>query len=120
MNQPFIAKPHHFEPRRGANWNIRVGFYHGQGCSSVKIAELLGDGTGPATVRTMIQGADLPKPGSRMTVVPINLECWQRDALQAHADERKITMQDLLYRFIVAGLVYDDLFAAVVDEGNAK
>lgn len=115
MNRPFIRQPHMFEPRRSANWNIRLGFHHGQGLSSVKIAELLGDGTGPATVRTMIQGADLPSPGARMAVVPINFEYWQRDILQRHADERRITVQELLRRMIASGLVYDDLYDAVTD-----
>lgn len=115
MNRPFIPKPHHFEPRRSANWNIRLGFHHGQGCSSVKIAELLGDGTGPATVRTMIQGADLPSPGARMACVPISFEYWQRDILQRHADERGISLQQLLYRMTVSGLVLDDLYDAVTD-----
>lgn len=115
MNRPFIRQPHMFEPRRSATWNIRLGFHHGQGLSSVKIAELLGDGTGPATVRTMIQGADLPSPGSRMACVPINFEYWQRDILQRHADERRITMHELLYRMVASGLVLDDLYDAVTD-----
>jgi hypothetical protein len=110
-----LILPHHFEPRRTANWNIRLGFHHGQGLSSVKIAELLGDGTGPATVRTMIQGADLPSPGARMAVVPITFEYWQRDILQRHADERRITINELLYRMIASGLVLDDLYDAVTD-----
>lgn len=115
MNHQRIILPHHFEPRRSANWNIRLGFHHGQGLSSVKIAELLGDGTGPATVRTMIQGADLPSPGSRMACVPINFEYWQRDILQRHADERRITVHELLYRMVASGLVLDDLYDAVTD-----
>ena len=114
MNRPLIL-PHHFEPRRPATWNIRLGFHHGQGLSSVKIAELLGDGTGPATVRTMIQGADLPSAGSRMATVPVNFEYWQRDILQRHADERRITVHQLLYRMIASGLVFDDLYDAVTD-----
>ncbi|WP_240233598.1 hypothetical protein [Devosia lacusdianchii] len=111
----FIRQPHMFEPRRTATWNIRLGFHHGQGLSSVKIAELLGDGTGPATVRTMIQGADLPSPGARMTVVPVSFEYWQRDILQRHADERGLTVHQLLYRMIASGLVLDDLYDAVTD-----
>lgn len=118
MNRPLIL-PHHFEPRRSATWNIRLGFHHGQGLSSVKIAELLGDGTGPATVRTMIQGADLPSPGSRMTVIPLQLEYWERDQLQRHADARGITVHELLYRFVRHGLILakpgQDLFDAVID-----
>lgn len=115
MNHQRVILPHHFEPRRSSKWNIRLGFHHGQGLSSVKIAELLGDGTGPATVRTMIQGADLPSVGSRMATVPVNFEYWQRDILQRHADERRITLHELLYRIIVSGLVYDDLYDAVTD-----
>lgn len=111
----FIRKPHMFEPRRTATWNIRLGYFHGQGCSSVKIAELLGDGTGPETVRTMIQGADLPSAGRRRVFIPINMESWERDMLQRHADERGIDMQTLIYRMVASGLVLDDLYNAVTD-----
>jgi hypothetical protein len=114
LNRPLIL-PHHFEPRRSANWNIRLGFHHGQGLSSVKIAEMLGDGTGPETVRTMIQGAALPSPGRRRVWIPLNFESWERDALQRHADERRITVHELLYRMIKDGLVLDDLYDAVTD-----
>lgn len=113
-----FRQPFQFEPRRTATWNIRLGFYHGQGLSSVKIAELLGGGTGPATVRTMIQGAELPSPGLRQIALPINFACWERDILQRHADERRMSMNDLLYQFVRRGLVLDDLFTAVVDEDS--
>lgn len=117
MNQLY-PKPYQFEPRRTATWNIRLGFYHGQGMSSVKIAELLGGGTGPATVRTMIQGAELPSPGTRQVAIPINFACWERDILQRHADERGLSITDMLYQFARRGLVLDDLYAAVIDEGS--
>ena len=115
MNRPFIRQPHMFEPRRTAKWNISLGFYHGQGMSSTKIAELLGDGTGPETVRTMLQGADLPSPGRRKVCVPVVFESWERDILQRHADERRITIQELIYRMSASGLVLDDLYDAVTD-----
>lgn len=119
MNRPFIRQPHMFEPRRSAKWLIGLGFHHGQGLSSVKIAELLGDGTGPETVRTMIQGADLPSAGRRRVWLPLNFESWERDALQRHADERGITVHELLYRFVRQGLILakpgEDLYDAVID-----
>ena len=115
MNRPFIRQPHMFEPRRTATWNIRLGFYHGQGMSSVKIAALLGDGTGPETVRTMLQGAALPSPGRRRVSVPVVLESWERDILQRHADERRIPIDQLIYRMVASGLVLDDLYDAVTD-----
>lgn len=104
-----------FPSVRGATWNIRLGFHHGQGLSSVKIAELLGDGTGPETVRTMIQGANLPTAGRRRVWIPLNFESWERDILQRHADERRIDLHDLLYRMVASGLVLDDLYDAVTD-----
>lgn len=113
MNRPFIHKA--FEPRRTATWNIRLGFYHGQGQSSVEIAKLLGDGTGPETVRSMIQGADLPSAGRRRVFIPINMESWERDILQRHAHERGVDMQTLIYRMVASGLVLDDLYDAVTD-----
>lgn len=113
MNRPFIHKA--FEPRRTANWNIQLGFYHGRGLSSVAIAQQLGDGTGPATVRTMIQGASLPSPGARMTCIPVDFECWQRDAIASKAAEIGITINELLWRMSVSGLVLDDLYDAVTD-----
>lgn len=109
---------HQFEPRRSVIWGVRLGYYHGQGLSSFKTAELLGDGTGPATVRTMTQRAKLPLIGRRQVIVPLNLEFWERDILQRHADERGITIHELLYRFVRRGLVLDDLYLAVTDEGT--
>lgn len=114
MNRQLVL-PHHFEPRRSANWNIRLGFHHGQGLSSVKIAELLGDGTGPATVRTMIQGADLPSPGHRLINIPTCFEYWKRDVLQGRADERRIAMSEMMRRVIDSALVLDDLYDAITD-----
>jgi hypothetical protein len=51
--------------------------------------------------------------------VPINFEYWQRDILQRAADERRITMQEMLYRFIATGLIRPkdgyDMYDAVLD-----
>jgi hypothetical protein len=113
MNRPFIPKP--FEPRRTANWNIQLGFYHGQGLSSKEVAAKLGDGTGPATVRTMIQGAGLPSLGFRRVAVPIQMDCWQRDMAQLNAIAHGLSLQDYLRHIIESGAVFEDLYDAVTD-----
>lgn len=118
MNRQLITpKPNQFEHRQHdrSRWLLRMGFHLGRGHSSVKVAELLADGTGPETIRHMFQTAELPSPGRRRVIVPLNLESWERDILQRHADERRITVHDLIYRMVASGLVLDDLFDAVTD-----
>lgn len=117
-----FTRPEHFEKSRPTVWGIQLGFHYGRGLSSAQIAHLLNVGvserentTSAETVRTMVQKAGLPSPGRRRLIVPLNLESWERDILQRWADEYKITVHELLYRFIKDGLVLDNVYNAVVD-----
>lgn len=121
-----LSRPDHFEQRRTNVWCIRLGYYFREGLSSYQISHELNRGlVDPAeavsaeTVRTMIQKAGLPSPGLRRVILPLNLASWERDALQRHADERGITVHELLYRFVRQGLILakpgQDLYDAVTD-----
>lgn len=117
-----LTRPDFLEQRRTSVWCIRLGFHYGRGLSSHQVAHLLNEGllvsseaVLPETVRTMVQKADLPSPGRRRVIVPLTLESFERDALQRRADERRITVHELLYRFVKDGLVLDDLYMAVTD-----
>lgn len=104
-----------FTPTKSNLWAIRLGFWAGQGCSSVDIARLLEDGTGPATVRTMIQRAELPLVGEKKVVVPIILPTWQRDILAKHARKHEIELIEYCTRLIYDAGIADDLYIALTD-----
>jgi hypothetical protein len=94
---------------------MRIGFMLGRGMASTGIAEALGDGTHPATVRALAKQADLLPDVPRQVVVPIAMAYWQRDALAAKAAELGIEADVLALRIIESAVVLEDLYAAVTD-----
>jgi hypothetical protein len=111
-----------FEPRLPAKVLIRLGYWYGQGASSSAMAQMLNEkvtdnrkAISQESIRHMLHKADLPSPGRRKVVIPLTMECWERDMLQRHASERGIDVGTLAYRMIASGLVLDDLYDAVTD-----
>lgn len=101
-----------FEPTRPSPWLLKVGHLHGAGIGTPEIAHIMNQAVrepsqavSPASIRHMLQTADLPFYGFRTVPVRINFRSWERDFLQEHASDLKMPMEQMLYRFIKAGLV---------------
>lgn len=104
-----------FTPNKPNLWAVRLGYFHGQGLSSISVAEALEDGTGPATVRTMVQRAGLPMVGERMASIPIIVPSWQRDILFQHAKAHQLDVAEYCTRLIYDAGITSDLYDAVTD-----
>lgn len=125
MDSTTIPKPRTSRWRPGRSFeevwtNARaafIGFLLGRGYSSFAIAEVLGDGTDPATVRLMANKWDLRVSKGKSAEVHIVIPMKQRDRahLYARAQQRGISLEEYCRRLLVCGSMprdrYDDLVA---------
>lgn len=103
------------EKRKPAEWLIRLGFFHGRGLSSPAIATKLGDGTGPATVRKMLQRADLDEIMARRVVVPVEMSWQERNSLQENAEKHRLTINEYARRLLYDSGITCDLYVGITD-----
>ncbi|MEO5807884.1 hypothetical protein [Devosia sp.] len=104
-----------FAPRRPNLWAIQIGYWLGRGYSAKAVAAIVGDGTTEGTVKGQARRAQVLPARARETIVPVHLPSWQRDMIQRCADERDLTLDQIICHVLESALVFDDLYDAVTD-----
>jgi hypothetical protein len=119
---PAPKKRHHSERFRfpGAHierWTnakaAHCGFNLGMARNSVEVAEILGDGTSPETLRRMIKLWQLPVDRANRGLL-VRITSHKKRKLREKADSLGIEPEEFLRR-IVECVVGDDLYDAVTD-----
>jgi len=123
---PKRVKRHSSERYRGAQLLVErwtnaksalVAYLTGKGHTSVQIAEMLGDGTRPETIRRMWKLWALPVDstgGRHRATVPVPLFAHERVALAIHAKKIGVSPEEFLRRISVC-VISDSLYHAVTD-----
>ena len=112
----------HFRGEIQPRWNnakaAKIAYLTGLGRTSTAIAEELGDGTMPETIRAMWRRWRIGYDGKgtrRQIPVPVPLTAGERSQVNKHARKLGITPEEWLRR-VAAAAIKDDLDSAVVDE----
>ena len=117
-----MEKQHHSDRFRGGiqfieRWtNAKaafIGFLAGRGYSSAAIAEALGDGTTPATIRRLWRKWHLPKTRG-FVVVPMGIR--ERANTAARAAQHDLTIEEYCRRMLVRGSMPRDRYKDIVGE----
>lgn len=94
-----------------------VAYWTAKGHTSVRIAEMLGDGTRPETIRRMWRLWVLPLDstgGRHRATVPVPLFTHERVALATHAKKIGLEPEEYLRRISIC-VISDNLYSAVTD-----
>lgn len=113
--------PRPFETTWSNRKALQVGFLTGRGHQSHEIADILADGTTSHTIRKQWYRAKLGKLGKKRNEVEVRivLTSYQRKALGILASALGIPAEEWLRR-IVAAAIKDDMYNAIVDEGDTE
>jgi len=110
---------HAFKDQRPAKWAGMIGFLAGRGYSSVAIAEALGDGTMPETIRAMItrRWKVVPPhtPGTPVEIV-IGMRKRDRTGIEKRAAEHGLTTEEYCRRILVHGSMPKDRYREIVGD----
>jgi hypothetical protein len=95
-------------------WLLRGGY------SSVAVAELLDDGTDPAAVREMARkwGLRVPKMRSDEVYLVVPLTVRARANFHARAQAHGLSDEEMARRLLICATMPQDLFDAIVPEGQ--
>lgn len=95
-----------------------IGFLTGRGYSSIAIAEVIDDGTLPATIRLMQRKWSLHSAGysGDQVVLSIPLTSKQRANIAARAAQRGLSVEEYCRRVLVCASMPVDLYEAIVPE----
>jgi transposase len=122
-NKNSNRKRHHSERFRGLNllverWSnakaAHVAFHVGQGKSSPEVSKILGDGTSPETLRSVVKKWRLPGGFSKRGCQIVNLTSHKRQLLEKQAEREGISPEVFLLR-ICESVIADDLYKAVTE-----
>lgn len=103
------------EPRRSNAWAGVVGFLTGRGYTSARIAEIVGEGTSPETIRGVWRRWGLTQGPIRANdSVIVSLTAYEIGMLNQRAQNLGIAPDEWLRR-VAACAIRDDLYGAVTD-----
>lgn len=94
----------------------QIGFWTGKGRSSREIAEILGDGTDPATIRAVWYRWALPRRSRAQKAVFVTLPMSYAQRHRINARAKRLNMLPEKFILDVADrAAKDDLYRAIVD-----